>query len=70
MLAVVLQRASGHAPSLGKLAGAYDAAFWWSLGIAMLSLIPCLVLLRAEDPRARRERAAAKAEAAVEALGA
>ena len=70
VLAVVLQRASGHAPSLGKLAGAYDAAFWWSLGIAMLSLIPCLVLLRAEDPRARRERAAAKAEAAVEALGA
>jgi EmrB/QacA subfamily drug resistance transporter len=69
VLAVVLQRASGHAPSLGKLAGAYDTAFWWSLGIAMLSLIPCLILLRAEDPRARHSRDAANAEAAVEPLG-
>jgi EmrB/QacA subfamily drug resistance transporter len=69
VLAVVLQRASGHAPSLGKLAGAYDTAFWWSLGIALLSLIPCLVLLRAENPRARMDRAAANAEAAAEPLG-
>jgi EmrB/QacA subfamily drug resistance transporter len=69
VLAVVLQRASGHAPSPGKLAGAYDTAFWWSLGIAMLSLIPCLVLLRAENPRARLSRDAANAEAAAEPLG-
>jgi EmrB/QacA subfamily drug resistance transporter len=69
VLAVVLQRASGHAPSLGKLAGAYDTAFWWSLGIALLSLIPCLVLLRAENPRARMDRAASNAEAAAEPLG-
>jgi EmrB/QacA subfamily drug resistance transporter len=59
VLAVVLQRASGHAPSIGKLAGAFDTAYWWSLGIAALSLIPCLVLLRAENPRARLKRDAA-----------
>jgi EmrB/QacA subfamily drug resistance transporter len=74
VLAVVLQRASGHLPSLGKLAGAYDTAFWWSLGIAMLSLIPCLVLLRAENPRALDDlgsvsHAAANAESAAEPLG-
>jgi EmrB/QacA subfamily drug resistance transporter len=70
VLAVVLQRASGHAPSVPKLAGAFDVAYWWSLGIAALSLIPCLVLLRAENPRARLTQAASNAEAAVEPLGA
>ncbi len=70
VLAVVLQRASGHAPSLGKLAGAYDTAFWWSLGIALLSLIPTVVLLRAENPRAKLSGDAANAEAAIEPLGA
>jgi len=70
VLAVVLQRAGGHAHSLAKLAGAFDTAYWWSLGIAVLSLIPCVVLLRAENPRARREKAAANAEATVEPLGA
>jgi hypothetical protein len=59
VLAVVLQRASGHAPSINKLAGAFDTAYWWSLGIAALSLIPCLVLLRAENPRARLDHAQA-----------
>jgi EmrB/QacA subfamily drug resistance transporter len=65
VLAVVLQRASGHAPSIAKLAGAFDSAYWWSLGIAVLSLIPCLVLLRAENPRTRPTRA----ESGVEPLG-
>jgi hypothetical protein len=32
-------------------------------------LIPCLVLLRAENPRARMDRAAANAEAAAEPRG-
>jgi EmrB/QacA subfamily drug resistance transporter len=63
VLAVVLQRASGHAPSVAKLASAFDNAYWWSLGIALLSLIPCVVLLRAESPRARSEAVAAKAKA-------
>jgi EmrB/QacA subfamily drug resistance transporter len=70
VLAVVLQRASGHAPSLTHLSGAFDTAYWWSLGICVLSLIPCLVLLRAENPRARLSRAAEHAEAAIEPIGA
>jgi hypothetical protein len=36
----------------------------------VLSLIPCLVLLRAENPRARLSLDANNAEAAVEPLGA
>jgi EmrB/QacA subfamily drug resistance transporter len=68
VLAVVLQRATGHAAV--KPVGAFQDAYWWSLGIAVLSLIPCLVLLRAENPNARLSRAAANAEAAVEPLGA
>jgi len=33
VLAVVLQRAEGHAPGLGKLAHAFDTAYWcrWEL---------------------------------------
>jgi EmrB/QacA subfamily drug resistance transporter len=70
VLAVVLQRAGGHAPSLSKLAGAFDTAYWWSLGICVLSLIPCAVLLRAENPRVKPAHEAANAEATVEPLGA
>jgi EmrB/QacA subfamily drug resistance transporter len=70
VLAVVLERASGQGASVTNLAGAFDIAYWWSLGIALLSLIPCLVLLRAENPRAPLTPAAADAEAAVEPLGA
>jgi EmrB/QacA subfamily drug resistance transporter len=67
VLAVVLQRASGHA--LVKPPGAFDSAYWWSLGIAVTSLVPCLVLMRAENPKARLSPAAANAEAAAEPLG-
>jgi EmrB/QacA subfamily drug resistance transporter len=70
VLAVVLQRASGHAPSITHLAHAFNIAYWWSFGTAALALIPCVVLLRAENPRARLDHAAANAEAAVEPLGA
>jgi EmrB/QacA subfamily drug resistance transporter len=69
VLAVVLQRAEGHAPSIAHLAHAFNASYWWSFGIAALGLIPCVVLLRAENPRARLSRAAANAEAAAEPLG-
>lgn len=68
VLAVVLQRAGGHAPGTARLAGAFDTAYWWSLGIAALALVPCAVLLRAENPRARLERP--PAEPGVEPLGA
>ncbi len=70
VLAVVLQRATGLAPSTAHLAHAFNVAYWWSFGTAALALIPCLVLLRAENPRARPSRAASDAEAAVEPLGA
>jgi EmrB/QacA subfamily drug resistance transporter len=70
VLAVVLQRASGSAPSTAHLAGAFNTAYWWSLGIAVWALIPCVVLLRAERPRSRPARAAAGAETGIEALGA
>jgi EmrB/QacA subfamily drug resistance transporter len=67
VLAVVLQRATGHAST--KPASAFQDAYWWSVGICVLSLIPCVVLLRAENPRARLSSAAASAEASAEPLG-
>ena len=69
VLAVVLQRASAGAHTATHLAHAFDKAYWGSVGIAALSLIPCLVLLRAENPRARMNQAASNAEAAAEPLG-
>jgi EmrB/QacA subfamily drug resistance transporter len=71
VLAVVLQRASGGAATHPP--HAFDTAYWWGLGIAVLSLIPCLMLLRAERSRASdvaAEAAAAAAQAAaVEPIG-
>jgi EmrB/QacA subfamily drug resistance transporter len=51
VLAVVLQRAliSAHHPlTPAGAAGAYATAFWWSLGITALAIVPSIVLLRAE----------------------
>ena len=51
VLAVVLQRAliSAHHPlTQAGAAGAYSTAFWWSLGITALAIVPSIVLLRAE----------------------
>jgi EmrB/QacA subfamily drug resistance transporter len=51
VLAVVLQRAllAAHHPLTSSgAAGAYATAFWWSLGITALAIIPSIVLLRAE----------------------
>jgi len=70
VLAVVLQRASGHAPSVTHLTHAFNTAYWWSFATAALGLIPCVVLLRAENPRAKLSSGAANAEAAIEPLGA
>ncbi len=69
VLAVVLQRESGQLASTAHLAHAFNIAYWWSLGTALLGLIPCIVLLRAENPKARLTRAAASAESTVEPLG-
>ena len=51
VLAVVLERAiiaAGHAPSAAATAGAFGAAFWWSLGISAAALAPCVALMRSE----------------------
>ena len=70
VLAVVLQRASEGANTPAELAGAFGTANWWALGIAALSLIPCIVLLRAEGPTQTPTAAEELAEAELEPLGA
>jgi len=57
VLAVVLERALAGTTSLDAAAGAYGTAFWWSLGITALAIIPCIVLVRAERA-ARAEHSA------------
>jgi EmrB/QacA subfamily drug resistance transporter len=69
VLAVVLQRAGVHARTPAELAGAFDTAYWWALGIAALSLIPCLMLLRAERPKSVVEPAVNHSEALADAVG-
>ena len=57
---MVLQRAliAAHHPlTAAGEAGAYSTAFWWSLGITALAIVPSIVLLRAER-QARTQRAA------------
>jgi EmrB/QacA subfamily drug resistance transporter len=71
VLAVVLQRAGAGAHTSAELASAFDTAYWWALGIAALSLIPCVVLLRAEKPQQEKlAREAPSGDAALEPMGA
>ncbi|PJI86545.1 MDR family MFS transporter [Luteimicrobium subarcticum] len=44
VLAVVLATAAGTAASLGDLADAFDAAFWWATGLAALATVLCVLL--------------------------
>jgi EmrB/QacA subfamily drug resistance transporter len=67
-LAVVLQRTAVHAHTQAAAAHAFGTAYWWALGIAALSLVPCLMLLRAERPDGVGE--GVPGEAALEAAGA
>jgi MFS family permease len=48
ILAVVLQRALAGTHGLAAQAGAYGTAFWWSVGMTAVAIIPCVILLRAE----------------------
>jgi EmrB/QacA subfamily drug resistance transporter len=50
ILAVVLQRGSVGAHTTADLSDAFAHTYWWAFAIAVLSLLPCLVLLRAERP--------------------
>jgi EmrB/QacA subfamily drug resistance transporter len=66
------QAATLHSTLSEQLATAFDASYWWALGIAVLSLAPCLLLLRAVAPAGpeRSPKTAAAAEAVAEAAGA
>jgi hypothetical protein len=72
VLSVVLQRASAGAHGSVELAGAFGTAYWWAVGICAASLIPVLVLLRAEGPKSEAPPSAAveAAEEFVEPIGA
>ncbi len=59
VLAVILERALSTANGLDAAAAAYGSAFWWSLVITALAIVPCVVLVRAE--RAARSRKGAPA---------
>jgi hypothetical protein len=63
VLAVVLQRSLASAPhpvTHAAAAGAFGTAFWWSLGISALAIVPSAILMHAE----RATRAAKRAETA------
>jgi EmrB/QacA subfamily drug resistance transporter len=73
VLAVVLQRAGVNSISPAARASAFGTAYWWALGIAALTLIPCTMLLRAERLRSATaedaEGAAAHSERVAEPVG-
>jgi len=73
VLAVVLERASAHEHGhVVQTAHAFQHTYWWGLGIAVLSLIPCLLLLKAERPKQTEaagrveDEAGVRAESAIE----
>jgi MFS family permease len=72
VLAVVLQRALTGAHSLGAAASGYGSAFWFSVGLTALGIIPSVVLLRAERSAraAHPETVQQSSEAALEAVAA
>jgi EmrB/QacA subfamily drug resistance transporter len=73
VLAVVLQRAlvSAHHPlTAASAAGAYGTAFWWSLAITLLAVVPSIVLVRAERDARRHTSTAFTEVPAPEPIGA
>lgn len=66
VLAVVLQRsisALGHAAAHTALAGAFDTAYWWTLGITLLAAMRSFVLARAERHDRSRQPVAGQGSA-------
>jgi EmrB/QacA subfamily drug resistance transporter len=61
ILAVVLAESLRHAHSPAAAAHSYGTAFWWSVGMAAVAIIPCVVLMRAES-NVRKAAKAAGAE--------
>ena len=72
VLAVVLQRALVHAHTLPAAAGAYGTAFWASMILAAIAIVPAIMLMRAERAAraAHPEVAESSKEAALEAAAA
>jgi EmrB/QacA subfamily drug resistance transporter len=70
VLAVVLQRASSGAHTQAALASGFATAFWWAFGICALSVIPVIVLMRAERSGALSAAARKAVESELEPIGA
>ncbi|HTW12543.1 MAG TPA: DHA2 family efflux MFS transporter permease subunit [Solirubrobacteraceae bacterium] len=68
ILAVVLADATRNAHSVSAAAHAYGTAFWWSVGMAAVAIIPCVVLMRAESNVRKAARAAGAPDPDREAL--
>ncbi|HEV7943473.1 MAG TPA: DHA2 family efflux MFS transporter permease subunit [Solirubrobacteraceae bacterium] len=65
------QAAALHATLSQQLASAFDTSYWWAFGIAVLSLVPCVFLLRVErPPQAERAEEPPLEAAPMEAVGA
>jgi EmrB/QacA subfamily drug resistance transporter len=62
ILAVVLADGERHAHSQAAAAHAYGTAFWWSVGMALAALVPCVVLMRAESNARKAAREAGLAD--------
>jgi EmrB/QacA subfamily drug resistance transporter len=62
VLAVVLQRGLVGAHTQAARAGAYGTAFWWSVGITVLAIIPCVILARAESKARKRDATDTRAD--------
>jgi EmrB/QacA subfamily drug resistance transporter len=58
VLAVVLAHGELHAHTPAAAAHAFGTAFWWSVGLAALAVIPCVVLVRAESDVRKAAKAA------------
>ncbi|WP_249010791.1 DHA2 family efflux MFS transporter permease subunit [Conexibacter sp. DBS9H8] len=68
VLAVVLADAERHAHTPAAAAAAFGTAFWWSVAIAGLAIIPCVVLMRAESQSRREAKAAGLSDPEADAL--
>jgi EmrB/QacA subfamily drug resistance transporter len=62
VLAVVLANAARSAHTPAAAAHAYGTAFWWSVGMAALAVIPCIVLMRAESNARKAARLGRQAD--------
>ena len=60
VLAVVLATGLRHAHTEAAAAQAYGTAFWWSVGMALAAVVPCIVLMRAESSARKAAREAGR----------